>query len=101
MQAFVHLIIRNSYLKTSRRERRRRPSEFSHLLLDLLSVALSETRPGSPLFKLFRRGGERRERGERGEVMTGQVWNLHTLLVVHSVGVMSHSYCSGRPGECW
>lgn len=31
--------------------------------------------------------------------MTGQVWNLHTLLVAHAVGVMSHAYCCGKQGR--
>lgn len=30
--------------------------------------------------------------------MTGQVWNLHTPLVAHAIGVMSHWYCCGRLG---
>lgn len=44
-----------------------RPLEFSHLLLELLPVARSESSPGSPLFELLKGGGERRERGEKGK----------------------------------
>lgn len=58
--------------------------------------------PGISAPRAARKGEEREGRGGRrgrgGTRMTGQVWNLHSPLVVHAIGVMSHPYCCGRVG---
>lgn len=58
--------------------------------------------PGISAPRAARKGEEREGRGGRrgrGRMrMTGQVWNLHSPLVVHAIGVMSHPYCCGRVG---
>lgn len=58
--------------------------------------------PGISAPRAARKGEEREGRGGRwgrgGTRMTGQVWNLHSPLVVHAIGVMSHPYCCGWVG---
>lgn len=98
MQVFVH----QKLLPESRRRRDTEEGPLSShiccLSCFLMHRLKSERLLGSPSSS----EGEGREGREvvGGERMTGQVWNLHTLLVALTIGVMSHAYCSGRLGEC-
>lgn len=56
--------------ETSKTEGGGRPSEFSHLLLELVPGARSGSSPESPLLELLERG--RREKGEGGEGEEGE-----------------------------
>lgn len=91
--------------ETSRAEGGGRPSEFSHLLLELLPVARSESSPGSLLLELLERG--RREKREGGDGEEGERgWRdrcgiytprwLCTLLVWWVTRIVVEEW-----GECW
>lgn len=101
MSAFIHPNNRTSYLKRAgwRAEEGPRSSPSAAWAAACRTVW---EQPGISALRAAQKGEEREGRGGRrgrgGTRMTGQVWNLHSPLVVHAIGMMSHPHCCGRVG---